>query len=161
MNYFAFLLLITLSSVAHAYHRVTPFPKFHSKRSFQLAASSGDESVPEVSASAETDADRTNSMTQVSSGDPETSTEFDWSNAAKENNYVWYLGLNARRAGKSEDPSSNSVEAEVVTDLRSPITILAILFFVPIFTSEFFFSVSRPFICASQWAAELCAPAIS
>jgi hypothetical protein len=156
------LLLTTFNASACAYHGVTPFPSIRSKRYSRLAASSGDESASEIQISVETDAeDVANSTPPVSSSELETSTDFDWASVAKDNNYIWYLNLKARRSGKSADTSNNSVEEEVVTDLKSPITILAILFFVPIFTSEFFFSVSRPFICASQWAAELCAPAIS
>jgi hypothetical protein len=114
--------------------------------------------VPESSALDETVKDDISNSLLASLDEARPSADFDWAGVAKDDNYIWYLGLDNRRAGKGKT-SDSSVE-EVVVDPRSPLTILAVLFFVPIFVSEFFFSVSRPFICTGEWAAELCTSAI-
>ena len=80
---------------------------------------------------------------------------FNWESMASNDNYVWYLkdwNKNKKRPAGSASPR----KGEIQTSLRSPVTIAAIMFFVPVFSAEFFFSISRQFLCAGSWGGDLC-----
>ena len=95
------------------------------------------------------------SSSSSSSSTGESGSAFDWTNFTEPEEYVWYL----RDDGGVNNNNSNRApgQAEDITvQWNAPITILALLFFVPLFSAEFFFAISRSFICASPWTADLC-----
>jgi hypothetical protein len=82
---------------------------------------------------------------------------FDWTNFSKPEEYVWYLKADSPRGGsKQNQVRLKGQEEDITVQWNKPITILAFLFFVPLFSAEFFFAISRQFICYSPWTADLC-----
>jgi hypothetical protein len=74
---------------------------------------------------------------------------FDWSNFTRPEAYILFT-----RGYKKKTPISS--KDSVKFDLAKPITWLGILFFVPVFGSEFFFAISRGFICNLPAMPDLC-----
>ena len=82
---------------------------------------------------------------------------FDWAPMTKDNAYLFYL--RDWRAAERGDKKTERVKGkgEIVVSLRSPLTLLAVLFFAPLFSAEFFFAISRQFMCTgAEWGAEFC-----
>ena len=77
---------------------------------------------------------------------------FNWSNFSRPEEYI--LFTRRRDPLPSEGGSGNDWTIRV--DFRKPITWLGLLFFVPIFSSEFFFAISRGFICDLPALPGLC-----
>ena len=74
---------------------------------------------------------------------------FDWTNFTRPEAYILFT-----RGYKKKTPISS--KDSVKFDLAKPITWLGILFFVPVFGSEFFFAISRGFICNLPAMPDLC-----
>ena len=72
---------------------------------------------------------------------------FDWTNFSRPENYILFT---------QSQPSMEESTETVRVDLTKPITWLGILFFVPVFSSEFFFAISRSFICDLPQFPNLC-----
>jgi len=86
---------------------------------------------------------------------------FDWRDAppvAAPSSFSAARPTTTRRASSSPEAADTTVTVR----WTSPITILGLLFFVPLFSSEFFFAISRQFICGSRVLAiaDLCRPVI-
>ena len=76
---------------------------------------------------------------------------FNWSNFSRPEEYILFTRRRPFRSlaagSSSPSPSPSPSSQSIRVDFRQPITWLGILFFVPVFSSEFFFAVSRSFIC--------------
>ncbi|GMI12654.1 hypothetical protein TrLO_g4162 [Triparma laevis f. longispina] len=74
---------------------------------------------------------------------------FDWANFTRPENYILFT---QQRSRTTIDEDANTIRV----DFTKPITWLGILFFVPVFSSEFFFAISRSFICNLPHYPDLC-----
>ena len=72
----------------------------------------------------------------------QTRTFDDWQDIAKPDNYIWYKKRSAPRQ---------------VVEQRWVLVALLILF-TPIFSFEFFLTVSRQILCSIEWTRDLCLP---
>jgi len=84
---------------------------------------------------------------------------FDWEDLVRDNNYLWYLRDMKREQAGIQNRTQNTIAGgadDIRVNIRSPLTILALLFFVPMFSVELFFAISRGFICAGTWSSDLC-----
>ena len=76
---------------------------------------------------------------------------FNWSTFSRPEEYILFT----RR--REPLPREGGLEDDTIrVDFRKPITWLGLLFFVPVFSSEFFFAISRAFICDLPAVPGLC-----
>ena len=76
------------------------------------------------------------------------SNTFNFSGFDKPEDYVLFLPRPADREASARREAQREESGEVVTvRWSSPITVLALFFFTPIFGTELFFAASRSFIC--------------
>ncbi|GMH95584.1 hypothetical protein TrST_g6782 [Triparma strigata] len=130
-----FLALLNLSLTFTSYHAdgfLLP-PQLHTRRSIRRSTA-----LP---------LKRTNDMLADKEGPLEGPLVFDWTNFSRPENYILFT---------QSRPSMEESTETVRVDLTKPITWLGILFFVPVFSSEFFFAISRSFICDLPQFPNLC-----
>ena len=120
----------------------------------QFGGSVGSSASPSTSSRLTRAAETEGGSSSGSSSSSESGGTFDWTNFTEPEEYVWYL-----RDDGGEKRNSNRAPGQaddITVQWNAPITILAFLFFVPLFSAEFFFAISRSFICSSPWTADLC-----
>jgi hypothetical protein len=79
---------------------------------------------------------------------------FDWTNFTSPEEYVWYLKPTKAESSLAADRMPG--QEDIIVNLTAPITIIAVFFFLPLFSAELFFAISRQFICASPYTSDLC-----
>ena len=79
---------------------------------------------------------------------------FDWTNFTRPEEYVWYLKPTKAESSHAADRMPG--QEDIVVNFTAPITIIAVIFFLPLFSAELFFAISRQFICASPLTSDLC-----
>jgi hypothetical protein len=86
-----------------------------------------------------------------------------WKEMSRPDNYVWYNNKRKLRSEKEKSKRDNPQQSFRAEKMWVLIALLAL--FVPIFSIEFFFTLSRQVICGGstldqgEWAQLLCSPA--
>uniref|UniRef100_A0A7S4K5V2 Uncharacterized protein n=1 Tax=Odontella aurita TaxID=265563 RepID=A0A7S4K5V2_9STRA len=87
-----------------------------------------------------------------------------WREISRPENYVWYNSRIRDDGGKQEDDDDGGYPGAKSNEEQKWVVIALLALFVPIFSVEFFFALSRQFMCGGdvftqpEWAQQLCSP---